>query len=1196
MADLTRSISIFLDGSKLQSGATQAQATLDALIVKLNKLESAGDTTSKEFTQTKKAIDSQTAALETYKAKVVATERVLNNLSGATLRELDAVIKSVKNDLKDMERGTESYKDKVALLNRVEKERTLAYDELNSKVGAHSSIMSKAADGFNKYFNMGLAAVGAITGLSLAFRKLAEDVAHMDDVYSDVMKTTGMTKEEVLDLNETLKTMDTRTGREELNKLAEEAGKLGLSGKKDILDFVDAGNQIKVALGEDLGEDAIKNIGKMVGVFRSSTKELQGIGLKEQMLSVGSAINELGASSSASEQYLVDFAGRLGGVSKQANIGMDSILGYASALDQDMQSVEMSATAFQQFIQKLMGDPAKFARLAGLEVSQFSQLLKTDANAAIKQVLGGLNDKGGFQALIPIFQDMGMDGSRAVGVLSAMAGSIDKIDQAQAVANKSMSEGLSITAEYEIKNNNLAAKLDKAKKQFQEQALMLGEALSPALLTSVNATTLLIKALTDLPKFLKDHAVAITTLTIVITALTIAEYGEIAAKKLQVFWDEKIIASMKKVWSTISANPWKTLAAVTLVAAAAVLDYIKNQNKAGEAAKKFNQQFGEEKAAVDRLFESLKKTNMGSAERSRLISEINEKYGEYLPNLLSDKTANDELDVSQRKVINGLKEKIGLQIQQTAIDSVMKDSIAEQLEAMDEIYKNIRIKSGKDKAEATRSELAKIFDENGENVDKAAKEAKALLGKQKFNPTAFVELNRYISSLRSMYSDIASIEKKFESIGIGIPATVDPNGPKEGDKQTIHGVPCTYKGGKWVEDKVVTLDPDPDAQNKAQEEALKKLSDANETAITLLKKRRNEELDVEDNFDKLMLAQKLAYLKTRLSLEEKFKMNTNSTQQEIYDTEKTLDEKLTADKKAQNKKEKDLMQTGIQMFIDGEKTKVEAGEKAISQSIDNLEKGEEAKNKIIAADIARQQKVSQVYGDAIASFGGMLGEFMTNQEMTTQDFMKQMVLLMLDVLEKIVLMSVASAAVQSMSSTESVATWGVAGVAKTAIIEGLIMGAFAGVKAAVNNGWDTGNKKGYKKGGFTPNVGVDTVVGDAHGGEFIGSAPTVLNPAIKRMYQVVDYAQKTNTVNSITPKVLARAVGVRTEMPASNGFGGITSANAAGSFDFNYLTSVLHRMDKRADKPVYAYYLGKGSVSEAQDLVSKLKNNSKRKP
>lgn len=73
----------------------------------------------------------------------------------------------------------------------------------------------------------------------------------MDDIYSDVMKTAGMTHKELEGLNEAFKKIDTRTSREELNSLARDAGKLGLSAKKDILDFVETGNQVNVAPGKD---------------------------------------------------------------------------------------------------------------------------------------------------------------------------------------------------------------------------------------------------------------------------------------------------------------------------------------------------------------------------------------------------------------------------------------------------------------------------------------------------------------------------------------------------------------------------------------------------------------------------------------------------------------------------------------------------------------------------------------------------------------------------------------------------------------------------------------------------------------------------------------------------------------------------------------------------------------------------------
>lgn len=601
--DFKRGIRVYLETSDYGKGINEMVAStqkyekeLNKLIDESKKMTAAGKDSGKLWddlqrkikAHEKQLIKSQQTEAD-YRAKLQQTEKVLKNLSGASYDELIAVQKRLSVEVKKASRDTDKHKIALEQYNRVTKEVNKAQGEMNSKIGTSGGFFSSMANGFNKYFNVAVAGIAAITGMSLAFRKVAEDVAHMDDVYSDVMKTTGLTREQVEGLNAEIKKMDTRTSREDLNKLATEAGKLGIEGTKNILDFVDAGNQIKVALGEDLGEDAIKSVGKMVGVFQNSTKQLQGIGLKEQMLAVGSAINQLGASSSASEDYLVQFAGRLGGVSKQANISMASILGFASALDQDMQQVEMSATALQQFIMKLMGDPAKFAKLAGLNVKEFVSLLNVDTNAAIKKVLTALNDKGGFAALIPIFQEMGLDGARATGVLSAMAGSIDKIDAAQKIANQSMAEGTSITKEYNTKNENLAAKLDKAKKAFFETSLELGERLNPMLLKSVSGTTYLIKGLVELPKWLNQNKFLIISLTVIWIANTIAVNASVIADKLKIFWTDKLVVSMKSLWATIRANPWGLIATGAILAISWLNKYLNKQREVNAEQAKFNE-------------------------------------------------------------------------------------------------------------------------------------------------------------------------------------------------------------------------------------------------------------------------------------------------------------------------------------------------------------------------------------------------------------------------------------------------------------------------------------------------------------------------------------------------------------------------------------------------------------------------------
>lgn len=214
--------------------------------------------------------------------------------------------------------------------------------------------------------------------------------------------------------------------------------------------------------------------------------------LKEHAQNIGSA------ASAWTEMYnkVLQFGTGIGGIAVQAGLATGQILGFASAFDQDMQKVEMSATAFQKLIQKVISKPAEFAKIVGMELGKFKQLIETDMNEALKKVLKGFSGAGGFDKLLPIFQDLGLDGARAAAI-SSMANSLDKVEAAQQVANRAMLEGVSCYEEFSIKNNNMQASLEKARKKFQDTRLELGQKLYPILLKLTKTSTAGIKALSS---------------------------------------------------------------------------------------------------------------------------------------------------------------------------------------------------------------------------------------------------------------------------------------------------------------------------------------------------------------------------------------------------------------------------------------------------------------------------------------------------------------------------------------------------------------------------------------------------------------------------------------------------------------------------------------------------------------------------
>lgn len=298
---------------------------------------------------------------------------------------------------------------------------------------------------------------GALSKLSAFVQKTVQQNALLSDSYADVMKTTGLTKSEVNELNEELEGLNTRTSRMELLKLAEQAGRLGITGKDNIKKFVAETNMINVALGDVLGDGAALQIGKFASAFNMSMNE------------VGSAVNELGASTKAQEGFLVDFAARMQGTGVSAGISASEILGYGATLDELGLKVEMSGTAMNTVLLDLLKNTSDFEQAAGM------------ANGELSKIIGEKGTNEGFLAFIERLKEanpqqdqflkkleqVGINGARGSQVFLAISNNLDKVRKNQQIANKAMDEGTSLSDEYAIKNNNLAAKLEKVQKWLE---------------------------------------------------------------------------------------------------------------------------------------------------------------------------------------------------------------------------------------------------------------------------------------------------------------------------------------------------------------------------------------------------------------------------------------------------------------------------------------------------------------------------------------------------------------------------------------------------------------------------------------------------------------------------------------------------------------------------------------------------------
>lgn len=502
--------------------------------------------TKKQFGETSEEYKKQTEVIKQLQQEYdnLYEEIGLTNLS---LRDLGKRQKDLNAILRQLNPNTELYKQYSEQLKEVNNR----IKELRGTANETRFSLSKLTDGFNKYGAIAASAIAGLTGITLTMRSCVNEYAEMEEAQSQVIKYTGLTKDEVKELNEEFKQMDTRTARTRLNELAGDAGKLGISTKEGVKEFVEAADMINVALGEDLGKEAITQIGKLADMFGTGDRSL-----KENMLAVGSAVNSVAQNSSAAEPYLVEFTARMGGVGKQANMAITDIMGFASALDQNMLRSEMASTALSGLILKLYQEPSKYAQLAGLQVEEFTKLMSEDVNEAVLTFLEALNRMGGMDKMAPVLDKMSLSGAEAASVISALAGNVEKVRKEQLGANQAFVEGTSVVNEFNVQNSTVQAELDKAKKRFADIRVELGEQLLPVMKYMVSTGSLTVKGLSAVVSVLMENKRVIVTVTSAIAAYVLVVNGATLAKKAYTVATKAATTATNLFSKATKASPW----------------------------------------------------------------------------------------------------------------------------------------------------------------------------------------------------------------------------------------------------------------------------------------------------------------------------------------------------------------------------------------------------------------------------------------------------------------------------------------------------------------------------------------------------------------------------------------------------------------------------------------------------------------
>lgn len=529
---------------------------------------------------------------------------------------------------------------------------------------------------------------------------------------TDIRKVSGLTMQDVNKLSEELAKIDTRTSIDGLAQLAYEGAKLGMDkyGVDGMAQFVKAADKINVAIGEEMGEEALPALSKMVETMGLIPK----MGIEKAMLATGSAMFKLSSTSTSTSTNIVEFAKRLTGVSRTAGITTDQLLALGSASDSLFLMPEVSATAMSKFIVALQKNHNLIEKDLGIQQGTIKNMYAAGhAMDAIVLVLEKMRDKGNMNALGSIFKDLGSDGQRLITAMVTMSKNVDVLKDHLYESKEAFEEATAVTNEYTMQQQSAAGILDRANNLWEKAFV------NPDGVESVKAMA---EAWYDMSQMILQSPVFKNTLLAalwsVITAckvfiallpLIVNYFAALGVYKTVSFlWELgkalKAAAAAQTLFnSAAKVNPYVAIASAILTAVGVVWSFAEANREAAaaeaEAARKANawkDKLKEAQSQTDTLTRklhsyktTLEALNVSQNARNTQIARFNRDFRQYISKLGIEIKSVSDLKKHYSELAQEIQRATYYRLREEAKQSVMPSYQMDRLNAANRIKKEL---------------------------------------------------------------------------------------------------------------------------------------------------------------------------------------------------------------------------------------------------------------------------------------------------------------------------------------------------------------------------------------------------------------------------------------------------------------------------------------------------------------------------
>lgn len=1147
-----------------------------SLKARIVEAQNAGDT--KKVKQLQKELKETNTALRAMRDNARNIDAAMNNIGLATPKELRRLLKDIDAKLNSghIARGSEEWKKYQAQLKLVNAEIRKVNDEIKETEG----WLTRFNNRFAKWGALAASGIAAITGISMTLNKMRKDRDDKEASAANLKALTGLDDVSIQWLARQTEILSTSMH------------KSGLRVTQSSKEILEAYMLVGSAKPDLLGNKEALNAVTIEAMRLSKAAKMD---LKEAVDAVTLSMNQYGASS----EKAADYANVMAAGSKYGSAAVQSITAAVT-------KAGVSASTANVPIEQLVGSIETLAEkgivneVAGTGLKMFFLRLQTGADETNPKIVG-------LQTALKNLQKLSTEeivkrfGAETYTVAQTLIDGADKVEyytKAVTGTNVAMEQAA-------INSETNEARLAQLKNKIRETGIELMEKLNPSLNMLTGWTTKLLSMAPALIDWLVKYKGALASTCVTLLALIAYKKADVAWAKLQVVWNEKIVASLLSLGKFVKANPYAFLAVGVAALIGRLIDLKREQNRVTESQKSMlrisndlNDKYGEQESKIRLLTNVIHNQNFSYDERRRCIDELKKIVPGYNGMLNEEgKLMNDNTGAikdylvqleKQIKLEAAREELAGLYQEQRKTEKLKRKQQEEVKRA------NANFNSAQFMASARTTNLGTQGTRAlAKATDASTQQARSQLtiANQELNKTQ-ARLDQLNQAIKDVNAEIAASDIQLDVVknddkkngggtlteGERSKAKKDAlvKEEKEYFSELAHlkqlyidsDLMTQEEYARLVEDlemqhlnrqlDIAGMEPDEiekinqkilDAQIKFKErcrqEDDKEYKEAQQRALTAREKRYQLDIEAAARYHYQNLTSEEDYLRLLSDLEYGYYSdmlaNYQLTEQQKADFQKQINANRLKEDEREYQKRKEAQDK----------------ERALAQKYTDMAKG-------IAED-----------------YGQTLGEMIANGELTMKSFLRETLLMAVDALEKVIEIAAVEITAKNAAAT---APLSFIGIAKAAAQIAAIKVAFAAVKGMIGN---------FYTGGFTGSGEWDRPQGIVHSNEFVANRFAVANPAIRPVLNLIDHAQRTNTVGSLTASDVSAVVAPSAVVP-------VTEGGTEVDLELYRLvvecTETMKKVKSRLQEPLVAetYVTGKHGINQAQKEYNRLNNNKSR--